>query len=91
MSNDWGAIWPLLLFAGGGLVVSGSVAFWRERPRGLRFWLALAAVAAVGGVAVLVGGRAGTVILILLLLLGLMFGSLLILVGNVATSLASFP
>jgi hypothetical protein len=55
-----------LLFAGGGLVVSGSMAFWRERPRGLRFWLALAAVAAVGGVAVLVEGRAGKVMVSLL-------------------------
>jgi hypothetical protein len=90
MSNDWGAIWPLLRLAEGKSVVFGTGAFCRERLRCLLFYLALVAVAAAGS-AGLAGGLARTVILILLLLLGLMFGSLLILVGNDATSLASFP
>jgi NADH-quinone oxidoreductase subunit N len=59
MTNDWLAILPLLLLAGGGSVVLGAGAFWRSRPRELLFALALATVVAAGAAVVLVTPRAG--------------------------------
>ncbi len=60
MSNDWLAILPLLLLAGGGTVVFGAGAFWRSRPRELFFALSLMTVVAAWVAVVLVAPRAGT-------------------------------
>lgn len=55
MQTNWIDILPLLLVAGGGFLVFCLGGFWKSRPRGLIFGVALAAAVAAGTVTLLVG------------------------------------
>ncbi len=48
MSTDWTGLTPILILSGGGTLIFLAGAFWRRRPAGLLFALALAAAAAAG-------------------------------------------
>ena len=53
MQPNWIDILPLLLFAGGGFLVFCLGGFWKQRPQGLLFGVALATAIAAGAVTLL--------------------------------------
>jgi NADH-quinone oxidoreductase subunit N len=54
MATDWTGLLPLLTLAGGGTLIFLVGAFWRRRPAGVLFGLALLTAAAAGAAALLV-------------------------------------
>jgi NADH-quinone oxidoreductase subunit N len=54
MFQDWTGLLPLLILAGGGTLIFLVGAFWRRRPAGLLFALALLTAGAAGAAALLV-------------------------------------
>jgi NADH-quinone oxidoreductase subunit N len=53
MAMDWTGLLPLLILAGGGTLIFLVGAFWRRRPTGVLFGLALLTAAAAGAAALL--------------------------------------
>ncbi len=53
MATDWTGLLPILILAGGGTLIFLVGAFWRSRPAGLLFALALLTALATGAVALL--------------------------------------
>jgi NADH-quinone oxidoreductase subunit N len=57
MPGDWTGLLPLLILAGGGTAIFLVGAFWRRRPAGVLFALALATAAAAAAATLLVPAR----------------------------------